>query len=113
MPPPAVSVLISVRNDEAGIRLAAESILQGTLRNLELLLVDDGSTDGTGRALDELAGNRGSGSGPGSRSSEVYRPQGQRAANRLRRPGPNLTVALAQRSLDRTGPGDDRDPAAD
>jgi glycosyltransferase involved in cell wall biosynthesis len=53
--PPRVSVLLPARNAGATVERAARSILAGTLRPLELLAVDDGSTDGTGRVLARLA----------------------------------------------------------
>jgi glycosyltransferase involved in cell wall biosynthesis len=44
---PAVSVLLPVRDEEGRIGRAIESILAQTLSDWELLVVDDGSTDGT------------------------------------------------------------------
>jgi len=45
--PPIVTVLLPVYNGERYLREAVESILAQTLESFELLLVDDGSTDGT------------------------------------------------------------------
>lgn len=42
-----VSVIMSVYNDEANIGNAITSILNQTYKNLELLILDDGSTDGS------------------------------------------------------------------
>ena len=49
---PAVSAIIVVRNGEIYLREAIESILAQTYHDWELLVVDDGSTDGT-RAIVE------------------------------------------------------------
>jgi glycosyltransferase involved in cell wall biosynthesis len=49
-----VSVVLPVRNGEATIREAVESILDQTLRTIELIIVDDASTDGTPRVLASL-----------------------------------------------------------
>lgn len=48
---PAVSVIMAVHNGEAHVREAVDSILSQTLRNLELMVVDDASTDATGEVL--------------------------------------------------------------
>jgi glycosyltransferase involved in cell wall biosynthesis len=45
--PPRVSVLIGAYNNAATLTRAIDSILRQTLRDLELIVVDDGSTDGT------------------------------------------------------------------
>jgi Glycosyl transferase family 2 len=51
---PRVAVLLPVRNAERTVAAAARSILRGTFRDLELVLVDDGSTDGTPALLSRL-----------------------------------------------------------
>lgn len=55
---PEVSVVMSVYNGETYLREAVDSILQQTFRNLEFIVVDDGSTDGTRRVLESYADNR-------------------------------------------------------
>jgi hypothetical protein len=52
---PKVSVLMSVFDSEDTVRAAAESILRQSWTNLELLIVDDCSTDGTWKVLERLA----------------------------------------------------------
>ncbi|TGU72287.1 glycosyltransferase [Geomonas terrae] len=44
---PAVTVLMAVYNGEAFLREAVESILTQTFKDFELLVIDDGSTDGS------------------------------------------------------------------
>ncbi|WP_095957529.1 glycosyltransferase [Corallococcus macrosporus] len=55
MPVPAVTVLLPARNAEATVARAVRSLLTGTVRDIRVLTVDDGSTDGTRRVLTDLA----------------------------------------------------------
>lgn len=50
-----ISVIIPVYNVEQYLPQCVESILAQTYQRLEIILVDDGSTDGSGRVCDELA----------------------------------------------------------
>ncbi len=50
---PLVSVLMSAYNGERFLRGAVESILRQSLRDLELIVINDGSTDATGEILDK------------------------------------------------------------
>lgn len=52
---PRVSVLLPARNAEATLRPAVRSILRQSFRDLELVAVDDGSTDATPQILAEAA----------------------------------------------------------
>src|SRR5581483_7511867 len=48
---PVVSVVMAVRDGAAYLREAVDSVLGQSLTELELVVVDDGSTDGTSRIL--------------------------------------------------------------
>ncbi len=52
---PRVSVVLAVYNGAATVDDAARTVLAQTFEDFELLLVDDGSTDGTARVLEALA----------------------------------------------------------
>src|SRR5512140_3228659 len=52
---PRVAVLMPARDAAATVRAAARSILRQTLRDLTLVAVDDGSSDGTAEVLARLA----------------------------------------------------------
>jgi len=56
---PRVSMVIPARNEEETIEPAVRSRLLDVYPNLELILVDDRSTDGTGAAIDRLAAEDG------------------------------------------------------
>ncbi len=51
---PLVSVIVPARNEESNIRRCVESLLEQDYDNYEVIVVDDGSIDGTPRILDEL-----------------------------------------------------------
>lgn len=52
--PPTVSVLMPVYNGERYLREAIDSILAQSFSDFEFVIVDDGSTDGTGAILDGI-----------------------------------------------------------
>jgi hypothetical protein len=52
---PVVTVLLPARNAERTVARAARSLLDGTLGDIRVLAVDDGSTDGTRGELERLA----------------------------------------------------------
>ena len=54
---PAVSVIIPVFNTETYLERCLFSLRQQTLSNIEIILIDDGSTDASGRICDEYAWN--------------------------------------------------------
>lgn len=55
---PLVSVILPTFNRAATLPRAVRSVLQQSYRNLELIVVDDGSTDDTGRVLRTCADDR-------------------------------------------------------
>lgn len=50
-----ISVIVPIYNIQDCLRRCVESICRQTYSNLEILLVDDGSDDGTEKLADELA----------------------------------------------------------
>jgi glycosyltransferase involved in cell wall biosynthesis len=56
-PPPSISVVVTVYNGEEYVVDALTSILGQTHRADEVIVVDDGSTDGTQRELERFAGD--------------------------------------------------------
>ena len=50
-----VTVVVPVFNAEVYLPYCLQSIASQTYKNLEILLIDDGSTDGSGRLCDEYA----------------------------------------------------------
>ena len=52
---PTVSVIVPVYNAQAAIEKCVMSILENNYRALEVILVNDGSVDGSGLICDQLA----------------------------------------------------------
>ena len=49
-----ISVIVPIYNVEQYLKKCIESIISSTYANLEIILVDDGSTDGSGKICDEF-----------------------------------------------------------
>lgn len=54
---PLISVVVPVYNVEQYLRRCVDSILSQTYKNIEVILVDDGSTDNSGKICDKYAKN--------------------------------------------------------
>ncbi len=50
-----ISVIVPVYNVELYLRKCLDNIVEQTYRDLEILVIDDGSTDGSGRICDEFS----------------------------------------------------------
>lgn len=50
-----ISIIVPVYNVERYVQRCVTSIIDQSYKNLQIILVDDGSTDGSGRECDELA----------------------------------------------------------
>lgn len=59
MPSPEVSIIIPVHNSELYLRAALRSVQAQTLKDIEIILVENGSTDGSAALCDSLAGDDG------------------------------------------------------
>lgn len=70
-----ISVIVPIYNAEKYITYCLESIRAQTYRNLEVLMVDDGSTDGTAALLDGFARKD-------SRFKAIHQPNGGESAAR-------------------------------
>ena len=52
---PLVSVIVPVYNVEPYLHRCIDSLVHQTLKDIEIILIDDGSTDGCGKICDEYA----------------------------------------------------------
>lgn len=64
-----VSIIVPVYNMEGSLRTSVEALLQQTYGNIEIILVDDGSTDGSYKICQELAA--------GNEKVKVYHTENQ------------------------------------
>ena len=55
MSAPAASVVVPCRNVEGSVKAALAGVLESSFRDVEVIAVDDGSTDGTWRVLETIA----------------------------------------------------------
>jgi glycosyltransferase involved in cell wall biosynthesis len=52
---PRISVIVPVHNTEKYLRYCLDSIISQTYENLEIIIIDDGSSDNSGKIADEYA----------------------------------------------------------
>ena len=52
---PLVSVIVTIYNKEKYVSAALDSIINQSLKEIEIICVDDGSTDKSGMILDDYA----------------------------------------------------------
>ncbi|MDE6301588.1 MAG: glycosyltransferase [Muribaculaceae bacterium] len=72
---PAISVNVPIYNPGAYLRECLDSLASQNLKNIEFILVDDGSTDGSGKICDEYAAKD-------SRFKVIHKPNGGVASAR-------------------------------
>ena len=53
---PLISVIVPIYNVEKYVRKCLESLVHQTMKDIEIICIDDGSTDGSGKIADEYAG---------------------------------------------------------
>ena len=51
---PLISIVIPVKNEEGNIENCVQSVINSTYLNKEIIVVNDGSTDSTGKILNQL-----------------------------------------------------------
>lgn len=72
---PKVSITVPVYNVEQGLTRCLESLINQTLKEIEIIVVDDGSTDNSGQICDEYARKD-------SRIKVIHKPNGGLASAR-------------------------------
>lgn len=53
-----ISIIVPIYNVEKYLKRSIESLINQTYQNLEILLIDDGSTDKSGEICEKYARNR-------------------------------------------------------
>lgn len=66
---PLISIIVPVYNVEDYLKACLDSIINQTYKNLEIILIDDGSTDNSGKICDEYAGKD-------NRIKVIHKPNG-------------------------------------
>ena len=69
---PAISVIVSIYNVQNYVEKSIRSIQNQTYKNLEIILVDDGATDNSGKICDEYANKGPSSQGYGFSRGHVW-----------------------------------------
>ena len=52
---PKISIIVPVYNVEQYLERCVESLMNQSYKNIEILLINDGSTDNSGKLCDEIA----------------------------------------------------------
>ena len=52
---PIISIIVPIYNTEAYLRKCLDSLVEQTVKEIEIILVNDGSTDNSGKICDEYA----------------------------------------------------------
>jgi CDP-glycerol glycerophosphotransferase len=78
--PPDVTVVVIGYNDVGNIATAVGAVLDQTLHNLEIMIVDDASTDGTAEVVDRLAAEH-------ARVRSIHLPENSGGCSRPRNVG--------------------------
>ena len=101
----AISILMPVYNVAPYLRAALDTVFRQTWQDFELLIVDDGSTDGTRAMLGELRDPRPVRLGSRRRQQARDEPVQPRAAPGIQLAEPATEPALERRaSVERVGP---------
>ncbi|MFH1188323.1 MAG: glycosyltransferase [bacterium] len=81
MTPPLVSVVVTTKNEEANIKNCLQSIISQSYKNVEIIVVDNHSTDKTKEEVDRMCHSR-EGGNPASNHISFYSYGPERSAQR-------------------------------